>query len=117
MSSHPLTLSLAVAVPLEMQRMRHVDDELRAQIIAANTGLAVATLLGEYGDQLQYGGPRCAETFAGVARGLACLAWAPGGVTFDGMHFCARHELCEKADAELAAELADGPGAGKTEVI
>ena len=116
MSNHPLTLSLALAVPLEMARMRGVDDELRAQIIAAHTGLAAATLLGEYGDQLQYGGPRCAEAFAGVARGLACLAWAPGGVTFDGMHFCADHGLCEKADAEASAALADGPGTAKTAV-
>lgn len=116
MPSHPLTLSLSLAVPLEMARMRDVDDELRAQIIAANTGLAAATLLGEFGDQLQYGGPRCSEAFAAVARGLACLAWAPGGVTFDGVHFCARHDLCENADAEVAAALVDGPVTGKTAV-
>lgn len=116
MSSHPLAIALALAVPLEMAGLRDIDDELRAQMIAAHTGLAVATLLGEHGDQLQYGGPRCSEAFAGAARGLACLAWAPGGVTFDGMHFCARHELCEKAAAEVSAALADGPGAVKTGV-
>jgi hypothetical protein len=101
MSNHPLAIALALAVPLELALLRDIDDELRAQTIATHTGRAVATLLGEYGDQLQYGGPRCSEAFAGVARGLACLAWAPGGVTFAGMHFCARHELCEKADAEV----------------
>lgn len=98
---HPLAGMLAIAVPAEIDRLRQVDDELRAQLIAAHTGRPVAELIGEQGDVLLYGGRGCVDAFATVARGLACLAWAPGGVTFAGLHFCAHHEECERADAEL----------------
>ncbi|WP_326642998.1 hypothetical protein OG884_18450 [Streptosporangium sp. NBC_01755] len=103
---HPLAGMLAVVVPLEIDRMRAMNDEQRTQQIAEHASRTVAQLLGEQGDVLLYGGRGCAETFAVLARGLVCLAWAPGGVTAFGMHFCARHEECEKADAELAAREA-----------
>lgn len=34
------------------------------------------------------------EVFNYLARGLACLAHAPGGVTFAGLHFCTDHDVC-----------------------
>lgn len=96
---HPLALALGAAVPLEIERLRALDDEQRARVIAQHTGRPIAERLGERGDVLLFGGPGCGETFAHVAVALACLAWAPGGVTVAGMHFCARHEECRAAEA------------------
>jgi hypothetical protein len=98
--THPLVLALGAAVPLEIDRMRAVDDELRAQQIA--TVLPASSypdgLTGPHGDDLLYGGKRCVDAFAEVARALACLAWAMGGINFAGLHFCAQHEECLEAD-------------------
>jgi hypothetical protein len=112
--SHPLTMALAVAVPVEMAALAALDDELRAVQIGRHTGLAVAGVLGEHGDQLLYGGRHCVETFAAVARGLACLAFASGGVTVFGMHWCARHELCLEADAAIARRVQAEPAGGRS---
>lgn len=104
-TDHPLTLALATAVPLEIERLREADEELRTQLIAERTGEAIADLIAAHGDDLLFGGRHCASTFAAVARALACLAWQPGGVTFAGLHCCARHDLCLAADAELEATV------------
>lgn len=40
------------------------------------------------------------DTFGWLARGLAALAHAPGGVTFGGLHWCADHSACEAVEAE-----------------
>lgn len=37
------------------------------------------------------------EVFNFLARGLACLACQPGGVTFAGRHWCAGHRECTDA--------------------
>lgn len=34
------------------------------------------------------------EVFNFLAKGLACLAYQPGGVTFAGQHWCANHQEC-----------------------
>ncbi|MER7213158.1 hypothetical protein ABT340_39360, partial [Streptosporangium sp. NPDC000239] len=57
---------------------------------------------GQYGDQLQFGGRHCVDTFVEAVTALACLSWMPGGVTFAGLHFCVRHEECHTAAAESA---------------
>ncbi|WP_062434929.1 hypothetical protein [Herbidospora daliensis] len=100
---HPLLPALSAAVQLEIAALRAVDDELRATQIAHHTGRASATLLGEKGDVLLYGGKGAGETFTALARGLACLAFAPGGVTAFGQHWCADHRECLLADREVAA--------------
>jgi len=93
-----LALALAAAVPLEIARLRALPDEERAREIKARTGQAVAMLLGEHGDDLLFGGKHCAEAFAALATGLACLAFTPGGVRFAGLHFCADHTQCQAAE-------------------
>jgi len=90
-----LALALSAAVQLEIFRLRSLPDEERAREIKAHTGRAVAVLLGEHGDDLLFGGKHCAEAFAALATGLACLAWQPGGVTVFGRHFCADHTQCQ----------------------
>lgn len=107
MDQRRLAWTLALAVPLEIDQLRTVDDELRAHQIDAiirrnqypNNSVAM------YSDDLMYGGLAVATRFAELVRVLACLAWQDGGVTVAGMHFCARHELCEKADAEQGGPL------------
>jgi len=98
-----LALALAAAVPLEIARLRALPEEERAREIKAHTGQAVAVLLGEHGDDLLFGGRHCAEAFAALATGLACLAWQPGGVTVFGQHFCADHAQCRAAELREAA--------------
>lgn len=99
---HPLVPALTAAVQLEIAALWTVDDELRATQIAHHTGRASATLLGEKGDVLLYGGKGCGEAFTALARGLACLAFAPGGVNAFGVHFCANHQACVDADKAVA---------------
>lgn len=49
---------------------------------------AASSQVAAHGDDLQYGGRHCAATFAHLAKGLAALAYQPGGVTFAGAHWC-----------------------------
>lgn len=48
------------------------------------------------------------EVFNHLARGLAVLAFQPGGVTFAGMHWCADHAECEAAQASARDHAPDG---------
>lgn len=50
-----------------------------------------ASIIGAHGDDLQFGGKHCVKAFTALARGLAALSFCPGGVTFHGRHWCARH--------------------------
>lgn len=40
------------------------------------------------------------EVFNFLAKGLACAAFQPGGITFAGLHWCACHRECEEAERE-----------------
>lgn len=64
---------------------------------------AAASTIGSHGDDLQFGGKHCAPTFAALARGLAALSFAPGGVTFLGAHWCARHPESSSIEGQYAA--------------
>lgn len=100
-----LSLTLALAVPLEIDRLRTADDDTRAlqieTILSRNS--YPTSMVAARGDDLMYGGSAAGADFAELARVLACLAWAPGGVTVDGIHYCARHDLCLNAAAEMGA--------------
>lgn len=84
-----LVETLRLAVPLHIMELRTVSDIQRA-FIANNA----AGVVGEKGDALQFKGKSAAgrrstgEAFNSLARGLACLAYAPGGVEFAGVHWC-----------------------------
>ena len=47
-----------------------------------------------------------ADTFNHLARGLAALAYQPGGVDFAGRHWCADHRACQAAATEAEARHA-----------
>jgi hypothetical protein len=85
-----LVIGLEAAVPLHILDAQHRTDEQR--VAAAND---LGTVIGSHGDDLIYGGRHCAATFNALARGLALLAYQPGGVDFAGHHWCTTpHEGC-----------------------
>ena len=87
-----LLMALEAAVPLEIHRVRDWSWEWR-QRTAADVGEVIAY----EGDTLMYGGKSgdAARVFNRLARGLACGACQPGGVTFAGLHWCAwSHPWC-----------------------
>lgn len=80
-----LTSTLACAVPLWIEQFRPLTDDARLAI-ARVSGQEIA----EHGDIILYRSKKKGETAAAfnhLARGLAVLAFAPGGVTFAGLHF------------------------------
>lgn len=88
-----LEVTLSLAVPLEIIRLKRLSpSEFDAALARAP---ALAQVVAEKGDVLQFGGKTraakesTAEAFAALARGLALLAFVPGGVRFSGLHFLA----------------------------
>lgn len=80
-----LQVSLATAVPLHIAELRgrSTEDLLR---IAQESATEVAS----HGDVVLYRSKKkgaTASAFNALARGLAVLAFAPGGVTFMEMHW------------------------------
>jgi hypothetical protein len=81
--------ALAAAVPLwilELQNMPFEHITERAKVCSQ--------IIAEKGDILQFGGEKTgdtAEVFNRFAEGVACLAFVPGGVTFLGDHWEAKH--------------------------
>jgi len=97
LDEHPALEMLQIAVPLWIIDMRSWTEEAR---------IARARLAGQHiachGDDLMYASKdgRSAEAFNQLAAGLAAAAYAPGGVVFAGMHFCANHAVCTGAAPE-----------------
>jgi len=90
-----LTTSLQAAVPLWILEMRPWTPAARLAT-AREDGQHIA----EHGDDLMFKSKtkgRTAEAFNHLARGLAALAYAPGGVTFAGEHWCVNHAECTEA--------------------
>jgi hypothetical protein len=77
-----LTISLQAAVPLRILEMRDWTPERRIE-----AACECADVVASHGDDLQYGGKHAADAFNKLALGLACLSYAPGGVTFMGEHW------------------------------
>ena len=82
-----LPMTLAVAVPLHIEQIVREqwcwNDILRE---AADAGAYIAA----HGDDVLYRGVKAgatAKAFNKLARGIACLAFATGGVTVFGLHF------------------------------
>ena len=88
------TLEVSVFMVIQDLKTRSLDD---IQAIARESAAVVA----EHGDDLQFGGKHCASTHAALARGIAALSFAPGGVSAFGAHWCERHP--ESASAEGGA--------------
>ena len=92
-----LTMALEAAVPLYIAQLQRLTiDEIVA--IAREAG----PLLAEKGDRLLFRGAKRGETaavFNATARGIAALAFAPGGVTVFGRHWEAR---CDSAPGDAS---------------
>ena len=80
-----LKMTLAAAVPLWIFEFKKLTPTQR-EAIAHEAGPIIA----EKGDIIQFRSSKRGETakaFNQLARGLAALAFVPGGVDFAGMHF------------------------------
>lgn len=87
-----LKISLSSAVPLWIQELQGFTWSEILQM--ANNA---ATIIASQGDTLMYKTKgKTRETFNQLAKGLAACSFAPGGVTFLGMHFEARHAAAEQ---------------------
>lgn len=80
--SDVLRIALQAAVPLWIHDVRDWTFERRAAAAAASS-----QIIAEHGDDLMFGGKHAADTFNGLALGLACAAYSPGGITFLGDHW------------------------------
>lgn len=81
-----LLVSLQAAVPLWIASAGRRPELLEAWRVGA------AEAIAHHGDTLMFRTPRrTAETFNALARGIAVLAHAPGGVTAFGLCWCATH--------------------------
>ena len=80
-AAHLLGIALDCVVPIEIRAWRWSWEmiERRARICAQE--------VASKGDIIQYKSKGTAEAFNRLAEGLACLAFAPGGVTFLGRHW------------------------------
>jgi hypothetical protein len=81
-----LQTTLSLAVPLWIMRIKEQGwtwDRIQER------ARACADVVAEKGDVLQFKGRKgeSAAAFDGLAEGLACAAFVPGGVRFLGMHF------------------------------
>ena len=90
-----LGIALSAAVPLRIAELQELRLEVRWRRIREWTSEAVDVICAK-GELLMYkqkprGGT--ASAFNHLARGLAALAFAEGGVTFAGWHWCAEPHL------------------------
>lgn len=101
-----LLAGLEVAVPLRIQELRLMTPYERHTTLQAWRSDA-CDAVAYRGDILQFGSKRrgeAASVFNHLARGLAALAHAPGGVLFAGRHWCLTHPWGKQVDsiADLA---------------
>jgi hypothetical protein len=90
--SDVLMIALSAAVPLRMAELKAMRGHARCNERVHWVTAAVDEVACK-GDVLQYGGRRgeAANVFNHLARGLAALAYQPGGVAFAGIHWCTAH--------------------------
>jgi hypothetical protein len=84
-----LKLALSAAVPLWIEELKNKPwDELQAMAEYA------AQVVASKGDRLMFRGKKKGESaaaFNALAKGIAILSFAPGGVTVFGEHYEAKH--------------------------
>jgi hypothetical protein len=86
-----ITWTLHVAVPQLIDQLRALDEPRRNRVIREWADECSAVFYPDT-DVLMYGGGQpgqVASVMGYLARGIAALAWAGGGVTFAGQHWCA----------------------------
>jgi hypothetical protein len=85
MQTELMKLTLQAAVPLWVERLKHKS---MSEILAR--ARVCGEVVAEKGDIIQFKSKKkgaTADAFNHLAEGLACLAFAPGGVTFLGLKF------------------------------
>lgn len=87
-------MTLQVAVPLERARYAELSEGDREALAARIDTHEL------HADDAMFAGVHAAEGMTNIIRALALLSFAPGGVTFSGLHWCPDHAAC------IAAELA-----------
>lgn len=107
-----LSVSLQAAVPLLLDELAHAPDR---PLTIRTWAEQAADEVGSRGDILQWRGSKRGETagvFNHLARGMAALATAPGGVRFLGLIFCSRHSPGGRAAGAdyLCPRCTDDPG-------
>lgn len=106
-----LVETLGVAVPLRIQELRSLPAAVRVRAMTTWAD-AAADAVASHGDDLLFGSKEkgaAARAFNHLARGLAALAFCPGGVTFAGMHFEVPQpeDQLQRAVTTLRASLLD----------
>lgn len=89
MSETLLSIAVSAAVPLWIERLKE-----QPWSYVAERARCCAQVVAEKGDIIQYRSKKQGETanaFNHLAEGIACAAFAKGGVTFMGIHFEAIH--------------------------
>lgn len=81
-----LDIMLTTAVPMYIHQLRGWSTQRRAETADRCTDLT--TLADVVLEPTRKEAGTTAATFNAVAKGLACLAYAPGGITFGGIHWC-----------------------------
>lgn len=82
-----LGIALSAAVPLWIDRIQRQGGPVEADYARARE---CSQLLAEKGDILQFKSAKPGETahvFNRLAEAMAIMAFCPGGIKFDGMHF------------------------------
>jgi hypothetical protein len=120
MKSSLMLMSLQLAVPLWIAELLALDDEDREFKVEAWRRAALMPI-AERGDLLMFGAGQSrsergqtGQTFNHLARGLAALAFHPGGVRFAGRHWCAlehHHDVAgvDEPSCTEAAYAAEAP--------
>ena len=80
--------TLQAAVPLRIADLGHLTIADRGHLVRQIDTLKL------HADDDMFGGRHTAEGVRNLISGLALLAYAEGGVTFAGMHWCTDHAHC-----------------------
>lgn len=84
-----LPIALEAAVPLRLMELAALSPVERDRV-RMRWAHDASDIVASQGDTLMFGSKRsgaAANVFNHLARGLAALAYAPGGVTFAGRHW------------------------------
>ncbi|GIH70294.1 hypothetical protein [Sphaerimonospora thailandensis] len=95
-----LAITIQALVPLRVLELAGTSFEERERAVGR-----ASQVIAEHGDDLQFGGRHRPDAIKTLVRALAVLAYQPGGVTYEGMHFCVDHAECEQADQAAQAVL------------
>lgn len=101
-----LIVSLQVAVPLWIRQLTDLDEDTRAALMGAWRDAAWEPLAHMSDVGMMGGGSKgvAAGWFNHLARAIAVLSFAEGGVTCFGEHWCSAHARCSQ---ELVAHRVD----------